>query len=140
MNHELAVEQANAHFYRALAELDIEAMEEVWRHEDWVVCVHPGWPMMTGWAGIQESWMRIFENTKMMNVSPEDVSVRVDGNVAWVSCIENISTFYDAGLQSSYAQATNVFQRVDGAWKMVVHHASPLPVPDDWEGAKLSEN
>ncbi|MCH7766008.1 MAG: hypothetical protein IH916_05570, partial [Acidobacteria bacterium] len=34
---------ANRRFYTAMDSLDLEGMEAVWLHADWVKCVHPGW-------------------------------------------------------------------------------------------------
>ena len=45
-----AIEEANAGFYRAFEALDLRAMEDVWSHDEHVQCVHPGWPLLTGWG------------------------------------------------------------------------------------------
>jgi len=63
---EQAIENSNTRFYKAFESLSIEKMEEVWKHSDNAICIHPGWEMFTGWTAIRESWTRIFENTRMI--------------------------------------------------------------------------
>ena len=129
----ILIEQANSAFYRALESGVIERMDDVWAHEDWVRCVHPGWDMLTGWARVRESWMMIFEGGQKMRASPSEVWVWVSGDVAWVTCTENITVFNEASFDSAQATATNLFVHREGRWLMAHHHASPIPliVPDN---------
>lgn len=128
----ISVEQANAAFYRALESSVIERMDDVWTHEDWVRCVHPGWDMLTGWGRVRESWVMIFEGGQKMRASPSEVWVWISGDFAWVTCTENITVFNAASFDSAQAAATNLFVRREGRWLMAHHHASPIPliVPD----------
>jgi len=43
-------------------------------------------------------------------------------------------------IHSSLAQATNLFVRHDGRWRLVVHHASPVPYipPVHASGARVN--
>jgi ketosteroid isomerase-like protein len=125
--------QANRKFYRALTEMDMQAMGEVWLHEDWVRCVHPGWAPIEGWPALQESWQRIFENTEHMHVTVGGVFVSIQGEMAWVSCVERVSTTAEGRMDMAYVQATNLFVLRAGVWRMVLHHASHLPI-DAGEG------
>jgi len=34
----------------------LRVMEGLWKHEDNIVCIHPGWDLFTGWLAIRESW------------------------------------------------------------------------------------
>jgi ketosteroid isomerase-like protein len=122
------VEQANAAFYRAIESGVIERMEEVWAHEDWVRCVHPGWDMIAGWRQVRESWASIFEGGQKMRIYASEVSIHTDGDFAWVTCTENITVFYETSFDSAQAAATNLFIRRAGRWLMAHHHASPVPV------------
>ena len=118
---------ANARFYRALANADLGAMSGLWLQSDEASCVHPGWPMLEGWEAIRESWQAIFKNQGPLRIWPEAVAVHLAGGVAWVTCIENIDASRELTDLLIQARATNIFHRVDGRWKMVHHHASPLP-------------
>ena len=46
------VNKANTEFYRAFENLSIEMMDNLWKHDDNVVCIHPGWDLFTGWLAI----------------------------------------------------------------------------------------
>jgi ketosteroid isomerase-like protein len=132
-NAEQGVREANHRFYQAFAALDIEQMGEVWLHEDWVACVHPGWDLLLGWEEVRESWARIFASTQRMKVEISSVWVRVEGEVAWVACTEHVTSTFERGFDQALVQATNIFVRrtIPGhasQWQMVAHHASPLPV------------
>ncbi len=139
---EEAVRDANRRFYQAFAALDMEQMDAVWLQEDWVECVHPGWDLMLGWEEVRESWARIFASTQRMKVEISSVWVRVEGDVAWVACTEHVTSTFERGFDQVLVQATNLFVRRpapldapktpakprDAAeWRMVAHHASPLP-------------
>jgi ketosteroid isomerase-like protein len=129
----ISVEQANTAFYRALESSVIERMDEVWAHDAWVRCVHPGWDMLTGWHQVRESWIMIFEGGQKMRASPSDVWVHISGDFALVTCTENITIFNESSFDSAQAVATNLFVLRDGRWLMVHHHASPIPIiaPDN---------
>lgn len=121
-----AIRLANERFYRALTGLDFPAMEALWAHEEGIRCIHPGWEMMEGWEVIRESWTAIFSNTTSLVVEPSQVKVRVEGGMAWVSCLETITSSGSSG-GVTLARATNLFVKRPDGWKMVLHHASQVP-------------
>lgn len=127
------IEEANAAFYSAVESFDLERMDALWAHEPWVVCVHPGWDVITGWEQVRESWEGIFEGAQRLGIFPSAVAAQVSGDFAWVTCIENITAFYESTFDSALAAATNLFIRRGDLWLMVHHHASPIPMilPDN---------
>lgn len=127
MTEEEKVLAANQRFFEALQGLDLEAMDRVWLHEDWVKCVHPGWELLEGWEEVRQSWERIFENTRFMRVMVSEVSVRVESRFAWVACLENITSAFESGFEQVTVQATNLFVLSGGEWLMVHHHSSAVP-------------
>ena len=118
------LEEANASFYRAFEALDLRAMDEVWAHGEHVKCVHPGWPLLTGWGAVRASWEAIFANTQEMRFTLTDVHVAAAGELAWVTCTENILSETDGRVGVTSILATNLFERDAGGWRMVHHHAS----------------
>jgi ketosteroid isomerase-like protein len=122
------VEVANERFYRALENGDLYEMSEVWLHEDWVKCVHPGWDLIIGWDDIYQSWESIFSAPAGMRVSATDVEIKIEGDFALVSCNENIALFLDgtSAPVTTRTTATNLFQRIRDRWRMVHHHASQV--------------
>src|SRR5919198_5414094 len=86
------VQNINAQFYQAFESLSIERMERLWKHEENIVCIHPGWDLFTGWLAVRESWTTIFSNTEMIRFTITNTKVRTFDKVAVVVCLENIET------------------------------------------------
>ncbi len=124
-----AVKIANQRFYRAMENADPQAMADVWLHADWVKCVHPGWDLIVGWENVQESWEQIFSGNSGMRIAPAEVEITHEGDFALVSCYEVLAIFLPdrPAPVSARTTATNLFQRVEGEWKMIHHHASQVP-------------
>jgi len=115
---------ANAAFYAAFEARDLDAMSDVWEHTDRTSCVHPGWPILTGWASVAASWFALFDGPQRLQFIVTGTEVRVAGDTAWVTCNENL--IEGAGAATSSVAATNVFARGDGGWRLVHHHGSPI--------------
>lgn len=120
-DHE-AVRAANAAFYEAHEARDLAAMQAVWEHSDRVVCTHPGWPILRGWADVEKSWRRILGGPGRNQFIITNDAVEVVGDVAWVTCDENLVA---PGVTGTVA-ATNVFVRAGERWVLVNHHGSPV--------------
>ena len=86
------VTKANQRFYEAFESLDIAKMDEVWAHLEYVTCVHPGWTLRSDWPAVRDSWVLIFNNTFSMKFELTEVMVQVAGDMAWVICVENITS------------------------------------------------
>ena len=145
---ERAVLFANAALYDAFETADLDLMEAVWMDgpgaED-VICVHPGWPPLRGRAQVLRSWAMIMANTTNISFVLTDIDATVDGDVAVVTCAENILTgmpeapelstaLAATALSGGRVAATNVFRRTASGWRLWVHHASPvLSVTEDEE-------
>jgi ketosteroid isomerase-like protein len=119
-----AVAEANARFYRAFEALDLAAMDAVWAHGEDVKCVHPGWPLLTGWSAVRESWQAIFANTEEMRFTISDVHVVLHADLGWVTCTENILSEVRGRVAVTAILATNLFAREADGWRMIHHHAS----------------
>jgi ketosteroid isomerase-like protein len=115
------VRAANQAFYDAHEARDLEAMAAVWADVGDIACTHPGWPILRG-SDVLESWERILGGPGRNQFIVTNDEVVVAGDVAWVTCDENL---VQGGATGTVA-ATNVFRRVDGRWRLVVHHGSPV--------------
>jgi ketosteroid isomerase-like protein len=124
MSEAADVEEANARFYRAFETLDIAEMDQVWAHGEHARCVHPGWPLLSGWDAVRTSWETIFANTEEMRFTLSDVNVNVRGALAWVTCTENILSDVQGRVTVTSILATNLFERDADGWRLVHHHAS----------------
>lgn len=116
---------ANAAFYAAFEARDLDAMSEVWLHEDHIACTHPGWATLRGWPAVAASWFALFQGDGAMQFIITNASARAAGDAGWVTCDENLL----AGPQAQTVAATNVFVRHEGAWRLVVHHGSGIVGP-----------
>lgn len=132
-----AVEAANTALYDAFETGDIDLMSALWLDDDVaedVTCVHPGWAPVHGRGAVLRSWSMIMANTAYIQFFLTDVTVQVNGDVAVVTCGENIltgdagDTEDDAspGFAGGRAVATNIFRRTGDGWRLWVHHASPV--------------
>jgi ketosteroid isomerase-like protein len=126
MSEAADVEEANARFYRAFETLDIAEMDEVWAHDEHARCVHPGWPLLSGWDAVRSSWETIFANTEEMRFTLSDVNVNVSGPLAWVTCTENILSDVQGRVTVTSILATNLFERDRAGWRLIHHHASHM--------------
>ena len=144
----LAVRGANEALYTALEAGDLDALTDVWvsgADADDVhgaVCVHPGWPVLRGRASVLRSYALIMAHTDYIQFFLTDVEVEVLGDVALVTCTENILSGGEAEeegqlgpLVGGKVVATNLFRRTGDGWRLWSHHGSPvLTGGDDEEG------
>ena len=98
-------------------------MSDVWEHDERVSCVHPGWERLHGWAAVSASWFALFQNGQHLQFIITNERVEVAGDVAWVSCDENLLSDQQVG---GTVAALNVFVRGAGGWQMVVHQGSAV--------------
>lgn len=112
-----AVLFANEAFYRAFADRDAEAMDEIWSRTAPVACVHPGWGPLYGREAVMRSWFAIIRNAESPAIRFHDARAVVHGDSACVLCFEEID--------ENWLVATNAFVREGSLWKMVHHHSGP---------------
>jgi ketosteroid isomerase-like protein len=117
MSDEAAILAANAAYYRAFASADFVAMSRLWA-DDEVSCIHPGWPVLIGRPAILESYREILRNPNQERIEPRNETVMAAGDQARVLCVEFVG--------GTALATTNLFKRVDGAWRMTHHQASPM--------------
>jgi ketosteroid isomerase-like protein len=127
MSDEAAIILANEAFYRAFAERDFTAMDDVWAREHDVACLHPGWDALRGREEVMTSWRAILENAGAPRVTFVRPQTYVLGAAAFVLGYERI--------EGATLIATNVFVREGTQWKLAHHHASLVraTVEDDEE-------
>ena len=126
MTPEEAVNQVNTAFYLAFRSLDVARMEAVWLQEPYITCVHPGWPVLSGWGPIMASWERIFEQTFEVSITTADARIHVGADTAWIVLTEDIHSRNYEGISSGAVLATNLFERRGTHWYLVHHHGSAL--------------
>lgn len=119
-------DDAETAFYEAFERADLAGMMAVWAATDDVVCIHPTGPRLQGFDAVRESWGQIFSSGSQLRCRIIDVR-KFDGqSVAVRSVVEVLTATGQQGAPQSVL-ATNVYELGDGGWRMVIHHAAPMP-------------
>lgn len=114
-----AVLAANRAFYRAFADRDVEAMDQIWAATGAVVCLHPGQAPLLSRAEIMASWRGILRHPESPKVRSVGEWVVGRPGLAIVVCREI--------LPEGQLMATNTFARQSEGWRIVGHHSGPVP-------------
>ena len=124
-----SAEDAEAQFYEAVRDGDLERLMAVWADDDDVVCVHPGGTRVVGPQAVRSAFEAIFSNGNIA-VHPEHVKrVHAMGSAVH-SVLERIDVVTSDGPRTGWIVATNVYVKTGEGWRMVAHHASP-GAPDE---------
>jgi uncharacterized protein (TIGR02246 family) len=127
-------QDAETAFYEALESADLEAMMEVWAEDEEIVCIHPGGPRLAGYDQVRAGWAQIFGSGQRLKVQLSHAVVLSGMMLSIHSAHENITVPGEARPRAPVA-ATNVYLRTGNGWRLLLHHASPVPqaqqrVPD----------
>ncbi len=119
-----SVDDAEAAFYEAMQQADVDRMMTVWADDEEIACVHPGGLRMVGSAAIRAGFEAVFSH------GPVQVTVvnvrRVEGaGISVHHVLEKVQAVTSEGFQTAYVLASNVYLHGAQGWRMVLHHASP---------------
>jgi len=117
-------DEVEAQFYEALQRGDIERLMSLWADDDEIVCVHPGGTRVVGAAAIRASFEAIFAKGGIP-VRPEQVHRLAVLGAALHHLVERIEVRGEAGLQTGWVIATNLYLKTAQGWRLASHHASP---------------
>lgn len=125
------VKAASKAFYAALAVLDDgTAMSKVWGpKKPYVTFVGPrSKAIIVGWDAQKKYWVENNKAFEERKVSVAEPHIHVNGNLAWEMGVETGNVKLKNGTASKVDNfVTNVYERIDGRWLMVSHHAQPRP-------------
>ncbi|HEX7637110.1 MAG TPA: nuclear transport factor 2 family protein [Burkholderiaceae bacterium] len=116
-------EDAEAQFYEALRDGDLERLMAVWADDEEIVCVHPGGTRITGVHAIRASFEAIFANGTLA-VHPEHVQALHAMGCAVHSVLERLDVITAEGPRTGWVVATNVYVKTAHGWRLAAHHAS----------------
>jgi ketosteroid isomerase-like protein len=124
------VRAASKAFYQALAVLDDgTAMSKVWAQQPYVTFIGPrSKTVMVGWEAQKQYWLKNNEAFAARKASITEERIHVNGNLAWEMGVE----IGDVKMKDGTARkvdhlVTGVYERIDGRWLKVSHHAQPRP-------------
>lgn len=120
---------ANKAVEDAFSKLDIASIEGTWHHGENVSVIHPSSKSpIVGWQAVQKTYADHPARYNDFKIGMETPHVAVSGNTAWTVGIEKVYAHRKNGeLLDISALTTNIFQKLDGKWLLVHHHASRLP-------------
>ena len=128
---EETVKVAVEKFYTALNQVfagKLDNMESLCSHKDDVTYHGPTGGIKHGWNAVRKDWVKQANLKLGGNVNPQQVSFIIGRDIAIVSNYEigkNIGR--DRKPLQIAIRATSTFRKEDGKWKMIGHHADPLP-------------
>jgi hypothetical protein len=128
-NEEQEVLSATARFYDAIEDMvsgrGLEPMKAAWHHTDRVTGGHPSGEWAAGWDEVWATWevFASFGRGDRGGSRIRDLKAYVYGEVAYTTCIFIASPAFGGETLA----CTNVLHRMDGAWKIIHHHADKSP-------------
>lgn len=130
MSAEAEVRNASTEFYAALNRMangDAGSLSDVWSHGDRVTAMHPIGGRQIGWDAVRESFEQVAGVAADGDIRLEDQVIRVYGDTALEVGNERGSFTLGGDPVEIDHRVTNVYQRDDGAWKIVHHHTDTSP-------------
>jgi ketosteroid isomerase-like protein len=124
------VKAASKAFYAALAVLDDgTAMSKVWAQKPYVTFVGPrSKSILVGWDAQKQYWPKNNQAFAERKVTLTEQQIHVTGNLAWEMGVETGNVKMKDGTASKVENfVTGVYERIDGRWLRVSHHAQPRP-------------
>ena len=122
-------DEASTAFYDAFERADLQAMMAVWAESEQVVCIHPRGPRLVGFDAVRDSWAQIFAGGGRLRLATTDVCTFEGPSIAVQTVVEMV-TAQGSQDEPTPICATNVFELTENGWRMVIHHASPMTVPE----------
>jgi len=117
---------AEAAFYAAFSNADIDAMAAIWMPGSDAICVHPGGPRLCGLDAIRQSWSLILSDSMPRQFELRGRLIIGSGDCRIHTLEENISV-PGTEFVAPPVLATNIYQKHRDGWLMVLHHASVSP-------------
>ena len=118
---------ANDNFYKALAAGSIEGISAACAHDDDVTALHEASKEVAiGWKAVLDTWKAVpFDAFSELSVVMPDPAIKVSGPIAWVAGLEKVRGKMKDGQEVAWiALGTNIYEKREGKWLMVHHHAS----------------
>ena len=124
---EHAVRLANDDFYKALAAGSIDGISAACAHDDDVTALHEASKEVAiGWPAVLDTWKAIpFDAFSQLSVVMPNPAIKVSGLIARVAGLEDVKGKMKDGKEFAWTGlGTNIYEKRDGKWLMVHHHAS----------------
>jgi ketosteroid isomerase-like protein len=121
-----------AAYHAAISSLDINKMDGLWAHDDYVMSIQPrDKAVSVGWDAVRKAWEDTFAFWSELKVTASDgPHIRVNGGLAWSDGMAIVNGKSKAGDQvvDSPTFESDVLEKRGDAWLLVSHSA--------WRAAK----
>jgi ketosteroid isomerase-like protein len=128
------VRDATLNYYVALGSVlkgDLDPMTKVWSHGSDVIDMPSSGGRESGWNAVLNGYRNLTRQGITGSIAPAEVSVTVEGKLAYSTCIETGETRASGSYPVHHRErATNVFRLENGQWKLICHHADAVAEPD----------
>jgi len=118
-----AIEQA---FYEALEHADLDGLMALWSDDEEIVYIPPGGTRLAGHHAVRTAWRETFANGPV-HARPTKPQTMQTPSVAIHSVIEQVLVNNGGATAVVNLVASNVYVKGPNGWRLVLHHASPLP-------------
>ena len=121
------VRDANDAFYKALSGGSIEGISAAYAHDTDVTALHEdSKEVAVGWQAVLASWKAVpFDAFSELSVTMSDPVIKISGSSARVVGFEKVHGKMKDGREFAWtALGTNIYEKREGRWLMVHHHAS----------------
>ena len=106
---------------------ELNQLSEVWSHSSTVTYMGPFGGRQVGWDRVHAQLKREAAMKLRCQWSPENLMIRVGGDLAYALCIEHAELQGSAKPSWSHRRATNIFRREGGKWKLVHRQTDKTP-------------
>jgi ketosteroid isomerase-like protein len=121
------VQVANDAFYKALSAGSIDGISAACAHDADVTALHENSKeVAVGWQAVLDTWKAVpFDAFSELSVVMSDPVIKVSGSIARVVGLEKVRGKMKDGQDFAWtALGTNIYEKRDGKWLIVHHHAS----------------
>ena len=124
---------AEAAFYRAFAQADLNGMTAVWADAPDIVCVHPMGESPGGRQAVLASWRSVLGSGYTLEFKFSELHWIESSELVLHTLYEHI-LIVGSSKRPAPLLATNGYRWLDGSWRMVLHHASLYAKLSDDDG------
>jgi ketosteroid isomerase-like protein len=125
-----AIAAADQAFYSALNGRSVQGMSAVWTDKPYAISIGPRSKVMdVGGSAVRKYWEGAFDFFPQISVTKSDTKIQTDGKLAWVIGIEHAVLQPKTGGEPLRFDTfvTHVFEKENGRWLLVSHHAQMIP-------------
>jgi ketosteroid isomerase-like protein len=123
------VKAASSALYASLSTVDIGAVENAWAREPYIRYIGPtNKAISAGWDEVKKTLEASNSALSARKVTLSQAQIQTDGKLAWEVGIETVQrTLKNGEVQNTQNFVTNIYEKKNGQWLIVSHHAHPIP-------------